>query len=130
MRRAARGFSLVEIIVAMTILVVTLAGFAGLTAQYMRRARSLNLQVAMAALFAEQSQRLIVLPFDSLPSRAGCQTFTTGTLAHTRCITVTATTNSRYTVTLVITPATTAVRPDSLSFARVKPASNALCTGC
>ena len=130
MRRSARGFSLIEIMVAMTILVITLAGFAGLTAQYMRRVRTLDSKVAQLALVAEQTQRLIVLPYDSLASRAGCTAVTGGTLAHTRCVTVTDVNSARKQVTMIITPTNTAIRPDTVSFHRVKPPINALCSGC
>jgi prepilin-type N-terminal cleavage/methylation domain-containing protein len=130
MKRTGRGFTLIEIIIAMTILSVTLAGFAGLTFQYMRRVRTLNDRVAQMALVAEQTQRLTVLPFDSLTSRAGCTTFTTGTLKHTRCITVTDVSGTRKQVKLVITPTNTANKPDTVTFHRVKPASNPFCTTC
>lgn len=130
MRRAARGFTLVEIIVAMMILSFTLAGFAGVTFQYLRRVQTLDARVMQFALMGEQAQRLTVLPFDSLDSRAGCTTFTGGTLPRTRCITVTTVNNGRKQVQVVITPTNTALKPDTLTFHRTKPPYNALCVGC
>jgi prepilin-type N-terminal cleavage/methylation domain-containing protein len=130
MRRAARGFSLIEIIVAMTILAITLAGFAGLTFQYLRRVRTLDSRVAMFSLMGEQAQRLTVLPWDSLSSRAGCTTVTTGVLPHTTCVVLTDVNTARKLVRVVITPANTAIRPDTVQFHRVKPFYDALCQGC
>jgi prepilin-type N-terminal cleavage/methylation domain-containing protein len=130
MRRQARGFSLVEIMVALTILAVTLAGFAGLTFQYLRRTQTMNGRVAEMAIVAEQSQRLTVLPFDSLSGRAGCTTVSTGPLAHTRCITVTDVSGTRKRVQITIAPANTAIKPDTVWFHRMKPASNPFCTTC
>ncbi len=130
MRRAARGFSLIEIIVALTILSITLAGFAGLTFQYLRRVRTLDARVMQFALMGEQAQRLTVLPFDSLDSRAGCTTFTGGTLPRTRCITVTTINSGRKQVQVVITPTDAALKPDTIVFHRIRPPYNALCLGC
>ena len=130
MRRAARGFSLIEIIVAMTILAITLAGFAGLTYQYLRRVRTLDGRVAQFALVTEQAQRLQVLPWDSLVSRAGCTTVTTGLLPHTRCVVLTDVNTARKQVRVIITPTNPAIKPDTVLFHRVKPFYDALCQGC
>jgi len=130
MRRCARGFSLIEIIVAMTILAITLAGFAGLTFQYLRRVRTLDARVAQFALVTEQAQRLQVLPWDSLASRAGCTTVTTGLLPHTRCVVLTDVNTARKQVRVIITPTNTAITPDTVRFHRVKPFYDALCQGC
>ncbi len=130
MRRAARGFSLIEIMVAMTILAITLAGFAGLTFQYLRRVRTLDGRVAELALMAEQAQRMTVLPWDSLDSRAGCTTIAGGSLPHTRCIGVTNVVAGRKLIQIVVTPTNTALKPDTVLFHRVKPPYDALCQGC
>ncbi len=130
MRRHVRGFSLIEIMVAMTILAVTLAGFAGLTFQYLRRVRTLDARVAQFAQVTEHAQRLQVLPWDSLASRAGCTTVTTGVLPHTRCVVLTDVNTGRKLVRVIITPANTAIKPDTVRFHRVKPFYDALCQGC
>ena len=110
--------------------ILTLAGFAGLTFQYLRRVRTLDGRTAQLALMAEEAQRLTVLPFDSLASRAGCATVSGGTLPRTRCVTVTDVNTGRKQVRIVITPTNTAIKPDTVVFHRVRPPYNALCTGC
>ncbi len=132
MRRFARGFSLIEIIVAMTILAITLAGFAGVTYQYLRRTRKLNPQLALYAAMSEQTQRMTVLPWDSLPSRAGCTSVMSGVVPYTNCITITDVNAGRKQVRIILTPYNTAIspKPDTVVFHRVKPPYDALCQGC
>ena len=129
MKRTARGFSLIEIMIAMTILTVMLAGFASMTYAYLKRVKTFDSRDAQIAVVAEQTQRLTVLPFDSLTARVGCKTFG-GAFAFTRCIVLTATTPTRYQVKLIIASANAAIKPDTVSFHRVKRASNPLCTTC
>lgn len=126
-----RGFSLVEIMMAMLILSITLGGFAALTFQYVRRVQTTTGVANKTMEVNEQVQRLTALTFDSLASRAGCTTFSSGVFPHTRCVTVTnVTTNGRHKrVTIIITPVSPLVKPDTVTFDRTKtPSSNPLNT--
>jgi prepilin-type N-terminal cleavage/methylation domain-containing protein len=118
-----RGFTLIEIMIAMTILVVMLGGFAALTFQYIRNAETASATMARAAIVNEQVQSLTALPFDSLSQRAGCISVTTGPLAYRRCITLTTVSSTQVTVTLIITPTSTLikVKADTTAFDRTKP---------
>ena len=105
-----RGFSLVEVVVSLTLLAVTLAALARPTYSYARNVVTLSADDARNAIIAQQLNRLSVLPFDSLPSRAGCQTLTAAPYSHTRCITVTDTSVRQRHVVMLITPTNAAFR--------------------
>jgi len=116
-----RGFSLIEIMIALTILAGTLAGFATLTFRYIQSTENASATIARGAIVAQQIQRLTVLPFDSLDSRIGCTTVTTGPLPHRRCIAIAAVSFTHKTVTLIITPTRTGIKPDTTIFDRTRP---------
>jgi prepilin-type N-terminal cleavage/methylation domain-containing protein len=125
--RPEQGFSLIEIMVALTILAITLGGFAALSFYYIKRVEVGSATTQKTAELNEQAQRLSALSFDSLDSRAGCTTFSSGVFPHTRCITVTNVGgNARHKrVTIVITPANTLVKPDTVIMDRTKtPTTN------
>lgn len=128
-RNGARGFSLVEIMMAMLILSITLGGFAALTFQYVRRVQVTTGVASKTMEVSEQVQRLSALTFDSLASRAGCTTFSSGEFPHIRCITIaTVGTGTRHKrVTIIITPVSPLIKPDTVVFDRTKtPTSNPL----
>lgn len=116
-----RGFSLVEVVVSLTLLAVTMAALARPTYSYARKVVGLAADDSRNAIVAQQANRLSVLPFDSLPSRAGCQTITAAPYSHTRCITVTNISAAQRHLVMVITPTNPAFRPDTLVFERTKP---------
>jgi prepilin-type N-terminal cleavage/methylation domain-containing protein len=130
MTRRDRGFTLVEILIALTILSITLGGFAAMTATYVRNVTRMNARVTLAGLVGEQSQRLGVMPFDSLAAHAGCQTFSNSALPHTRCIVISAVNGNRKRVTIIFTPANSLLKPDTVWFQRARKAGNPLCTTC
>ena len=67
--------------------------------------------------------RLTAVSFDSLPNEAGCTTFTASQnpFPHTRCVTVASPTSKHRQVTLVITPASSLYRVDTIVFDRTRP---------
>ena len=81
------GFSLIEIMVAMTLFAVVLTGFVALEFQYLRAARLTDNRAALVAAMTEQEGHLLSITLDSLDSRVGC-TSQTQPLAHQRCIAV------------------------------------------
>lgn len=118
--RLEHGFSLVEVVVSLTLLAVTLGALARPTYSYARKVVALSADDARNATIAQQVNRLSVLPFDSLVSRAGCQTLTAAPYSHTRCITVTSVSASQLHVVMVITPTNTAFRADTVMIDRGK----------
>ncbi len=119
-----RGFTLVEVMVAMCILTVAAAVMVAPLYRYAQRTDVVAFAQARNGLLAEQVNRLTALPFDSLDSRVGCVTPASGPLPHTRCITLTVVSGVQKRVRLVITPVNTTVRPDTVIFDRTQPAGS------
>jgi len=123
------GTSLVELLVAMTLLGLVMTSLAGLTFDTARRSVIVAGNGYMQGVVTEQVNRLAALPFASLPSAAGCTNVTTGVFPHRRCITVTDITNVRRNVQLIIQPAQPGLFPDTSNLVRWNPpATNPLFT--
>jgi prepilin-type N-terminal cleavage/methylation domain-containing protein len=125
--RAREGFSLIEIIVAMTILVFVLGALSVLTTRTVRRSRDLDVASARTFVLMQQSNRFSALPYDSIPSYAPrIDTIVAGRYSYRRSLTYTqGTTGSEYrTLKVMLVPlfvsAATQQKPDSLLFQRAK----------
>jgi len=120
-RPAARGgFTIVEIIVSLVLMGIIVTSIAAANVAVLRRGASVSRASLAAGTAVEQANRLGVLPYDSLGSRAGCTTIVDATFPHTRCITV-ATSGQTKTVRIVITPASPLFAPDTVLMWRTKP---------
>ena len=116
-RRAGAG--LVEVVLAMTILAIVLTSLAALTFTTAERAREVTNDAYRQAVLLQHVNRFMALPWDSIGSRVGCTTVSTGNMPHQACITST-TTGSVTTVKVKITPSRSGVAADSLIFERVR----------
>jgi len=123
-KHAGRGFSLIELLVAVSLLGVVLAPLAALIVQVARRSNEMSGLSHRSAAMIQHANRLSVLPFDSLRSRSGCADVTTPPFPHTWCVRVDSLSATVRRLTLVVTPATARLRPDTLVFARTKPPVN------
>lgn len=115
-----RGSTLIEIMIAMTVMVIALTGLAGMTVQAGRRSVMLAAAGGRTAVQTRVVDQLMVLPFSSLPSKVGCTTVTTAPFPHRRCISVADVSFRQRRVTVVFTPANNLLRTDSLVFERSK----------
>jgi type II secretory pathway pseudopilin PulG len=68
--RARRGISIIEIIVAMTLLAVVIGALGVLSSRTATKSRKLDLTSARTFVLMQQSNRFSVLPYDSIPSYA------------------------------------------------------------
>ena len=122
--RIRRGAALIEIMVAMTIMVIALTGVAGMTLHAGRRSTTLASSGGRTAVQTQVVDQLMVLPYNLLPSKVGCTTVTTLPYPHRRCVTVTDLATRRRRVTVAFTPASRLLRADTLVFERTYGALN------
>lgn len=119
-----RGSTLIEIMVAMSVLVIALMGLAGMTVQAGRRSVTLAATGGRTAVQTQVLDQLMVLPYGSLPSKVGCTTVTAAPFPHRRCVSVADVSFRQRRVTVVFTPANQLLRTDSLVFERSKGVPN------
>ena len=127
-RRERRGISLVEVIVAMTLLVVVIGSLGLLSAKNAARASALDAASARTFVLAQQANRFSVIPYDSIPQYVGpagvtkIDTLTAGRYQFIRRVSYTsAVTGSEYrTVKVYIVPLNDQKKIDSLLFQRAK----------
>ena len=122
--RSRRGSTLIEIMIAMTVMVIALTGLAGMTVQAGKRSSTLAGTGGRTAVETQIVDQLMVLPFASLPSKAGCTTASAPPFPHRRCVTVTDIAFRRRQVKVVFTPTSRLLRADSVMFERAKGISN------
>lgn len=127
--RSRDGISLIEIIVAMTLLVFVLGALSVLTTRTVKRSRDLDIGSARTFVLMQQSNRFSSLPYDSIPFYAPPKTDTivTGRYMYARTLSYTqGTTGSEYrTVKVMLKPISAdsmiaKQKPDSLLFQRAK----------
>jgi hypothetical protein len=109
------------VVVAVSILGIVLASLAALTFQVGRQSYVVSSLPHRSATMIQHMNRLSVLPFDLLPSRAGCVTVEQEPYPHTRCVTVDSLSPTVRQVTLVVAPVSTRLRADTVVFKRMKP---------
>ena len=125
--RPRDGVSLIEIMVAMTLLVVVLGALSVLTTRTVKRSRDLDVGSARTFVLMQQSNRFSSLPYDSIPSYAPrIDTVQTGRYMYERRLTyVQGTTGSEYrTLKVMLKPVNDTIqanqKSDSLLFQRAK----------
>ena len=131
-RRSRKGFSLVEVMVAMLLLVTVLSTLATLSYRVTKRGQDNDLRSKRSFALQHEANRFGAMSFTELAAQSnGSESIILGDFLFTRTITLTAVGSTRYTIKIVIEPDTDPGAVDSLIFDRTKPAStNALCTVC
>ncbi len=124
MRGLRRGISLVEILVALTLLVVVLGALSVLTTRTVKRSRDLDMASARTFVLMQQSNRFSSLPYDSIPVYAPprVDTIVAGRFSYQRTLRyIQGTTGAEYrTVIVKLVPLNDPTHPDSLVFQRAK----------
>jgi prepilin-type N-terminal cleavage/methylation domain-containing protein len=116
------GFSMVEVLLAMTLLAIILTSMAGFTFTTARSAIVAGDATAREALMLETVNRFDALPFDQLVAQAGCTTLGPARNAYRRCVDVTVAANdASATVVVTVTPQQRGVPATSTRFLRPGP---------
>lgn len=121
--RPRRGLSIIEIIVAMTLLAVVIGALGVLSAKTAQRARTLDRTSARTFVLMQQANRFSVLPYDSIPSYAPrTDTVIAGRFKYVRTFSYTeGVTGSAYrTVKVLLYQVGDPTKKDSLVFLRAK----------
>lgn len=126
------GFSLVEVIIAMSLLTIVLMLLSTLALSSGRRARLNDLTTKRNFALAQQAGRIEVMPFaDVTQLTSGTVQMLVGDFTFNRRLVVTPSGTSRYTIRIVVEPLAGEFRADSVTIDRTRPASGTpLCTTC
>jgi prepilin-type N-terminal cleavage/methylation domain-containing protein len=118
---ARRGFSLVEVIVAIALFGITMSALGGLSLAVARQSVAGWGTAQRTAALAARVNDISVVPFAQLDGRAGCTTITTQPFPRQECIAVGNVTTTRKRVRITITPANTSIDPVVSEFERTQP---------
>jgi prepilin-type N-terminal cleavage/methylation domain-containing protein len=113
-----QGFTLIEVLISITILSLSTLAMATLLARSSREARLVSMSVYRTAALSEEVGRLGALPFGSLTAGTTCVTITAAPFPHTRCSTITTVSAKVMSVKVKITPTATNLTADSTMFER------------
>lgn len=132
MMRSRQGFSLIEIVVAMTILAVALLSIAKSTTALAMRGHGTDVVAKRNAALQLEENKFEAVPFSSLSTWSTAnQTFSWGSFSYTRRLKITAVTSTRDSIKVVVVPAADTTKKDSVIFIRANPStSTPLCTTC
>jgi prepilin-type N-terminal cleavage/methylation domain-containing protein len=129
-RRFARpGFTLIEVIIALTLLSIVLVSLAKASTIVAVRGRDNGLAAKRTAALQLEANKFGAIPFSSISGWSTAATsFTLGDFTYTRQLTITAQGTNRYTINIVVVPSTDTTRKDSVSLDRALPGmSSPLC---
>lgn len=122
-----RGISLVEVVVAVTLLGMMATVHTLVTMRYALRNRVAAVGVNRAAAISTALDLFSTMPYSAIATNSGCETITApAEYAHQRCVTTTDLTSSLTRIQIIITPANTAFRPDTVRVDRSKPPAGSL----
>jgi prepilin-type N-terminal cleavage/methylation domain-containing protein len=125
-----RGFTLIEVMVSMTMLSVASLALGTLLFRAARQANATSTASYQTATLAGAAGRFDALPFDGLTAGTTCVTITTAPFPNTQCTTINNVSSKVKTVIIVVTPSGNALmHPDTTIITRTKSvASNPLRT--
>jgi type II secretory pathway pseudopilin PulG len=118
---ARPGVSLVETLVAITLMGVVLSGLGGLAFTASRRTVDVAASGYRHGILVQEVNRLTAWPYTDLGSASGCTTVSTGTFPHQRCISVTVISSTRSQVRVIVTPSQPGVAADTVTVERTRP---------
>ena len=126
------GFTLVEVIVTVVLLGIVLSSLGRMSTAISLTARKNDLVAHRAAVMQLEANKFSTMRYDSLATFVKtAKTFTWGGFRYSRALTITTPSLNHTEVKVVVTPANTAIKADSVVIERGKPStSTSLCTTC
>lgn len=115
-----KGFSLVEVIVAMLLLTIAITSLASLTFSVSQSSVKVSGGAFRNAVAMHEVNRLETLLYDSLAVGSASTTVTSPPYPHTRVVTIAEPVVNVKTVRIVITPVNARFKPDTVNFTRTK----------
>jgi prepilin-type N-terminal cleavage/methylation domain-containing protein len=127
-----KGFSLIEVMVAMTVLSIVMMSLAKIGVSVAVKGRTNDIVAKRNAALQLEANKLGAVPFDRLGTwSTTTRTLTNGGFSYTRRTTIGAPTMYRFAIKVVVTPTLDPSKTDSVMFDRTKPpAGTPLCTTC
>jgi prepilin-type N-terminal cleavage/methylation domain-containing protein len=132
MTNTRKGFSLIEVIIAMTLLAIVLMSLAKMSLMVGIRGRTNDLVAKRTAVLQLEGNKLGALPYSTLSTwSTTTQTLTLGDFTYKRRMAIANTSSNRYSIKVIVIPMNDTTQKDSVTLDRTKPATTTpLCTGC
>ena len=121
--RSARGVSLIEVVVALTLLSVVLLALTGIMWEMGRHTRRASLVGARGAALESAASLAAAVEWDSIAALIGCSTDTSAQLVYTRCFEVPSLAAPIRQIRAIVTPVGGALPPETLTVSRTRPRS-------
>ena len=132
MTQTRKGFSLIEVMVAMTMFAVVMLGIAKTATAVAVRGRTNDVTAKRTATLLREANKLGAVPFANLATWPTTpDTLSRDNFRYARRVVITPIGMTRYTVKIVVTPTADVSKKDSIVVERSKPAMGSpLCVGC
>jgi prepilin-type N-terminal cleavage/methylation domain-containing protein len=129
---ARKGFSLIEVMVTLTLMSVVLVSVAKVGTALAVRGRRNDVLAKRNAALQLEANKFGAVPFASLANWSTAdRVLTQGNFSYTRKLSIRQVSPTRYTVSITVVPSVDASRKDSIVFDRTLPSSGTpLCVGC
>lgn len=122
-----RGISLIELMVAVTLMGLIVTAHTMVTMKYAVRNRTSAVGVDRASAISTAVDLYSTMPFASLAGATGCTTITTmANYVHDRCVTISNPTQAIRRIEIIIRPANSAFRSDTVRVDRSLPPTGSL----
>ena len=109
-----RGVSLVEVLVAISILSVVLVGLGGIMFRVGRSTIRANMGTHHTAAVQLAAGWIGTIPYDSLGAAVGCESLSVSTLSYTRCVEIDTISSRQIKASVIVQPSSTMLTVDTV----------------